>query len=154
MMTADGRQPVDGANCVPSAGGVAGEAGSRRHMVESPRVWEAMGEGNDAPAARPASWRLDAAEARVATGAGEAERGSSSSRQRASAGSGSSTSGSKTATPRSSSCAASSNARSAIARPIGRPETAPSSRGSSLPELYVLQCTLYDAVEEANRTTR
>ena len=68
MMTADGRTSQwTGANCVPSAGGTAGEGWiAQANMVESPRVWEAMGEAFEATAG-PLALRLlaalDAAEA-------------------------------------------------------------------------------------------
>ena len=68
MMTADGRTSQwTGANCVPSAGGMAGEGWiAQANMVASPRVWEAMGEAFEATAG-PLAVRLlaalDAAEA-------------------------------------------------------------------------------------------
>ena len=82
MMTADGRTSQwTGANCVPSAGGAAGEDWiAQANMVESPRVWEAMGEAFEAstgPLAPRLLAALDAAEAEGGDwrGRGGADRG-------------------------------------------------------------------------------
>ena len=123
MMSADGRTSQwTGAHCVPSAGGAAGEGWiAQANMVESPRVWEAMGEAFEAttgPLAVRLLAALDAARRKAATGAGGAAPGSSSSRSRASAGSASSTSASRKATRRS---RAASPARARARLPRGEP---------------------------------
>jgi uncharacterized Ntn-hydrolase superfamily protein len=62
MMSADGGcAQWTGANCVPAAGGAAGEGWTAQaNLVESPRVWEAMGEAF-AAAGGPLATRLLAA---------------------------------------------------------------------------------------------
>jgi len=68
MMSADGRvSQWTGAHCVPSAGGASGDGWvAQANLVESPRVWKAMGEAfasADGPLALRLLAALDAAEA-------------------------------------------------------------------------------------------
>ena len=157
MMTADGRTSQwTGANCVPSAGGTAGDGWiAQANMVESPRVWEAMGEAFDATAG-PLALRLlaalDAAEAeggdwRGRGGAGivvvpaEGERWERVVDLRVEDGDTSLV-----------------ELRRLLERALGYREanrangnSAEVARQHGLPELYVRQCALYDAVEGGQR---
>jgi uncharacterized Ntn-hydrolase superfamily protein len=155
MMTSDGRTSQwTGANCVPSAGGVAGENWiAQANMVESPRVWEAMGEAFEAtpgPLALRLLAALDAAEAeggdwRGRGGAGivvvpaEGERWERVIDLRVEDGD-----------------ASLAELRRLLERALGYREahrstagnSAEIARGRGLPGLYVQQCELYDAVAQ------
>jgi uncharacterized Ntn-hydrolase superfamily protein len=157
MMAADGRASQwTGANCVPSAGGVAGESWiAQANMVESPRVWEAMGEAFEAtsgPLALRLLAALDAAEAgggdwRGRGGAGiivvppEGERWERVVDLRVEDGDTSLV-----------------ELRGLLERALGYREakratgnSAEIARQRGLPQLHILQCALYDAVAGGRR---
>jgi uncharacterized Ntn-hydrolase superfamily protein len=154
MMSADGHTSQwTGAHCVPSAGGVAGDDwAAQANLVESPRVWEAMGEAfaeTEGHLALRLLRTLDAAEAeggdwRGRGGAGivvvpaEGERWERVIDLRVEEGD-----------------ASLVELRRLVERALGyraasraaEGESAAVARRHGLPDLYVLQCELYDAVD-------
>ena len=153
MMSADGRASQwTGAHCVPSAGGAAGDGWiAQANMVASPRVWAAMGAAFEAlggPLALRLLGALDAAEAeggdwRGRGGAGivvvpaEGEPWERVVDLRVEEGD-----------------ASLVELRRLLERALGYREanrasgnSAEIARRRGLPELYVQQCALYDAVE-------
>ncbi len=70
MMSADGRSSQwTGAHCVPSAGGAAGDGWvAQANLVESPRVWEEMGDAFTSTAGSLAERLLSALDAAEAAG--------------------------------------------------------------------------------------
>jgi uncharacterized Ntn-hydrolase superfamily protein len=154
MMSADGgTSQWTGAHCVPSAGGTSGDGWiAQANMVESPRVWEAMGEAFEATTgvlAERLLAALDAAQVeggdwRGRGGAGivvvpvEGERWERVVDLRVEDGDDSL-----------------AQLRRLLERALGYREanratagrSAEIARSRGLPELYVRQCAFYDAVE-------